>query len=115
MDDKGERRTKKKTFFNSMVAAYTGWTDSRNEGAKAVSTVFCVVYILLQYVVLADVWISAFQSLMSSMLDWSMFVACVMMMLQGGDGCGRVFGFKFYARCRAPDGRPDSGLSMATR
>ena len=29
-------RTGKKAFYNSAVAAYTGWTDSRNEGKKAV-------------------------------------------------------------------------------
>ena len=26
----------KKTFFNSMVAAYTGWNDSRNTGTTSV-------------------------------------------------------------------------------
>lgn len=31
-----EPRTGKKTFFNSMVAAYTGWVDSRNDPRKAV-------------------------------------------------------------------------------
>ena len=29
-------RTGMKTFFNSMVAAYTGWTDSRNDPKKSV-------------------------------------------------------------------------------
>lgn len=36
VDNKTARRTHRKTFFNSMVAAYTGWNDSRNEGCKAV-------------------------------------------------------------------------------
>ena len=31
-----EGRSGMKTFFNSMVAAYTGWTDSRNDAKKAV-------------------------------------------------------------------------------
>lgn len=31
-----EPRSQKKTFFNSVVAAYTGWTDSRNDPKKAV-------------------------------------------------------------------------------
>ena len=31
-----DKRTGKKTFFNSMVAAYTGWIDSRNDPTKAV-------------------------------------------------------------------------------
>lgn len=31
-----EPRTGKKTFFNSMIAAYTGWVDSRNDPKKAV-------------------------------------------------------------------------------
>jgi len=31
-----DARTGDKTFFNSVVAAYTGWNDSRNEGSKAV-------------------------------------------------------------------------------
>lgn len=31
-----EPRTGLKTFFNSMVAAYTGWVDSRNDPTKAV-------------------------------------------------------------------------------
>jgi alpha-ketoglutarate-dependent taurine dioxygenase len=30
--------TKQKVFFNSIVAVFTGWDDSRNEGRKAVST-----------------------------------------------------------------------------
>ena len=36
LDDKGELRTHRKTFFNSMVAAFTGWNDSRNSGETAV-------------------------------------------------------------------------------
>ena len=32
----GAQRSNRKTFFNSVVAAYTGWNDSRNEGKKAV-------------------------------------------------------------------------------
>jgi hypothetical protein len=32
----GARRSLRKTFFNSVVAAYTGWNDSRNDGTKAV-------------------------------------------------------------------------------
>ena len=31
-----DSRTGMKTFFNSMVAAYTGWVDSRNDPQKAV-------------------------------------------------------------------------------
>jgi len=31
-----DARTGKKTFFNSVVAAYTGWTDRRNDPTKAV-------------------------------------------------------------------------------
>jgi len=31
-----DARTGEKTFFNSVVAAYTGWNDSRNVGSKAV-------------------------------------------------------------------------------
>ena len=31
-----EKRTKQKTFFNSMIAAYTGWVDTRNDPKKAV-------------------------------------------------------------------------------
>ena len=34
--DEGANRTNKKTFFNSMVAAYTGWNDSRNKGEECV-------------------------------------------------------------------------------
>jgi hypothetical protein len=34
--DTGDRRTNERTFFNSMVAAYTGWNDSRNVGEKAI-------------------------------------------------------------------------------
>jgi alpha-ketoglutarate-dependent taurine dioxygenase len=33
---RNEPRSGKKTFFNSMVAAYTGWVDSRNDPEKAV-------------------------------------------------------------------------------
>ena len=29
-------RSQQKTFFNSVVAAYTGWNDSRNDGSRAV-------------------------------------------------------------------------------
>ena len=36
--DAGEKRTNRKTFFNSMVAAYTGWNDCRNIGEKSVLT-----------------------------------------------------------------------------
>lgn len=32
----GAERTNQKTFFNSVVAAYTGWNDSRNDGSRAV-------------------------------------------------------------------------------
>jgi hypothetical protein len=31
-----ERRSGRKTFFNSLVAAYTGWQDSRNDASRAV-------------------------------------------------------------------------------
>lgn len=31
-----DERTGQKTFFNSMVAAYTGWTDARNDPKRAV-------------------------------------------------------------------------------
>jgi alpha-ketoglutarate-dependent taurine dioxygenase len=31
-----EKRTGKKTFFNSVIAAYTGWIDKRNDPKKAV-------------------------------------------------------------------------------
>ena len=34
--DEGPHRTNEKVFFNSMVAAYTGWKDSRNDPEKAV-------------------------------------------------------------------------------
>lgn len=34
--DAGENRTNRKIFFNSVVAAYSGWNDSRNVGEKAV-------------------------------------------------------------------------------
>ena len=34
--DSGENRTNEKTFFNSVVAAYLGWNDSRNNGKTAV-------------------------------------------------------------------------------
>lgn len=34
--DSGSNRTNQKTFYNSMVAAYTGWNDSRNNGKYAV-------------------------------------------------------------------------------
>ena len=36
--DQGDNRSNTKTFFNSIVAAYTGWNDSRNDGSKAVMT-----------------------------------------------------------------------------
>lgn len=36
--DQGDKRSGKKTFFNSIVAAYTGWNDTRNDGSKAVIT-----------------------------------------------------------------------------
>lgn len=32
----GANRSGEKTFFNSVVAAYTGWNDTRNDGTKAV-------------------------------------------------------------------------------
>ena len=32
----GNERTQSKAFFNSVVAAYTGWNDSRNRGRDAV-------------------------------------------------------------------------------
>lgn len=35
-ENSGEHRTNEKTFFNSLVAAYKGWNDSRNQGEKAV-------------------------------------------------------------------------------
>jgi len=31
-----DERTGRKTFFNSMIAAYTGWVDSRNDPKKAI-------------------------------------------------------------------------------
>lgn len=34
--DEGLGRTGKKTFFNSVVAVYTGWNDSRNKGETAI-------------------------------------------------------------------------------
>lgn len=34
--DSGEQRSNDKTFYNSMVAAYMGWNDTRNEGKYAV-------------------------------------------------------------------------------
>ena len=34
--DAGPQRQGKKSFYNSIVAAFTGWTDSRNTGEKAV-------------------------------------------------------------------------------
>lgn len=34
--DEGPNRTNQKMFFNSLVAAYTGWNDSRNIGEHAV-------------------------------------------------------------------------------
>ena len=34
--DSGPGRSGVKTFFNSIVAAYTGWNDSRNKGELAV-------------------------------------------------------------------------------
>ncbi|MCG8417119.1 MAG: TauD/TfdA family dioxygenase [Proteobacteria bacterium] len=33
---RSESRTGQKTFFNSMIAAYTGWVDSRNDPTKAI-------------------------------------------------------------------------------
>ena len=35
-EDFGSNRTNEKVFFNSMVAAFTGWNDSRNKGENAV-------------------------------------------------------------------------------
>lgn len=35
-DNFDEKRSQEKTFFNSLVAAYTGWNDSRNNGKNAV-------------------------------------------------------------------------------
>lgn len=34
--DTGIGRSEQKTFFNSIIAAYTGWNDSRNVGREAV-------------------------------------------------------------------------------
>lgn len=34
--DSGVNRSELKTFFNSIVAAYTGWNDVRNDGRRAV-------------------------------------------------------------------------------
>jgi hypothetical protein len=34
--DDGPGRSGRKTFFNSVVAVYTGWNDSRNKGETAV-------------------------------------------------------------------------------
>jgi hypothetical protein len=34
--DTGPHRTNRKAFYNSIVAAFTGWNDSRNVGEKAV-------------------------------------------------------------------------------
>lgn len=34
--DEGENRTQEKTFFNSVVAAFLGWNDTRNKGETAV-------------------------------------------------------------------------------
>ena len=31
-----DRQRQRRTFFNSVIAAFTGWYDSRNDGAKAV-------------------------------------------------------------------------------
>lgn len=33
-----DEQTKQKTFFNSMIAVYTGWNDARNSGEKSVVT-----------------------------------------------------------------------------
>lgn len=33
---KVDDRSQEKIFFNSLVAAYTGWNDKLNDGAKAV-------------------------------------------------------------------------------
>ena len=33
---KRDQRTQSTSFFNSLVAAYTGWNDSRNRGDEAV-------------------------------------------------------------------------------
>lgn len=34
--DEGEGRSGRKTFFNSVVAVFTGWNDSRNKGEAAI-------------------------------------------------------------------------------
>lgn len=34
--DSGTNRSGQKTFYNSIVAAYTGWNDARNDGRRAV-------------------------------------------------------------------------------
>lgn len=34
--DEGEGRSGRKTFFNSVVAVFTGWNDSRNKGETAI-------------------------------------------------------------------------------
>ena len=34
--DVGPGRSGRTAFFNSVIAAYTGWTDSRNDGTKAI-------------------------------------------------------------------------------
>lgn len=36
LDDFSNNRSNRKTFFNSIVAAFTGWNDTRNDGKKAV-------------------------------------------------------------------------------
>lgn len=36
--DHGDNRSEQKTFYNSIVAAFTGWNDSRNKGKRAVVT-----------------------------------------------------------------------------
>jgi hypothetical protein len=36
VDNTGTNRSLAKTFYNSIVAAYTGWNDSRNVGERAV-------------------------------------------------------------------------------
>jgi len=38
VDNAAPHRSGQKTFFNSVIAAYTGWNDSRNQGSKAVLT-----------------------------------------------------------------------------
>jgi hypothetical protein len=34
--DSGDQRSNQPTFFNSIIAAYEGWHDTRNDGKKAV-------------------------------------------------------------------------------